>query len=319
MRYFTVLFVIWYNEVSIHGKFQDHTCDIKEFQSVFEVSSWTNEILQSQDKERRSLLQRINTSDLKASTRAEVLDSYYHLTSLVSSNECHVLKKMAGKWMKCGFLDGEKLLCMDNLYNAILNGTCLVYSFGLADNWDFEIFMAELGCTVRAYDPTTRVERPDDSLYVDNLHYYNMGIAPEDGKGRIWKEDDSPSEIIKVKSLETLIKENGDSGKEITYLKLDVEGTEIGCMKKWLQSGVMKYVQQLGVEMHTGIKNVTTKSEVKNVFASLIKFMQEIKQKYGLSMVAYNPNLCQGKKLDRQKTYYPYHDILFVKRISHEK
>ena len=49
-----------------------------------------------------------------------------------------------------------------------------------------------LGCTVRAYDPTTRVERPDDSLYVDNLHYYNMGIAPEDGKGRIWKEDDSP-------------------------------------------------------------------------------------------------------------------------------
>ena len=60
-----------------------------------------------------------------------------------------------------------------------------------------------------------------------------------------------------------------------------------------------------GVEMHTGIKNVTTKSEVKNVFASLIKFMQEIKQKYGLSMVAYNPNLCQGKKLDRQKTYYP--------------
>ena len=87
----------------------------------------------------------MNTSDLKASTRAEVLDSYYHLTSLVSSNECHVLKKMAGKWMKCGFLDGEKLLCMDNLYNAILNGTCLVYSFGLADNWDFEIFMAELG------------------------------------------------------------------------------------------------------------------------------------------------------------------------------
>merc|ERR1712241_1356722 len=81
-------------------------------------------------------------------------------------------------------------------------------------------------------------------------------------------------ETIKVKSLETLIKENGDLGKEITYLKLDVEGTEIGCMKKWLKSGVMKYVQQLGVEMHTGIKNVVTKSEVKNVFASLIKFMQ---------------------------------------------
>ena len=53
-------------------------------------------------------------------------------------------------------------------------------------------------------------------------------------------------EIIRVKSLETLIEENGDSGKQITYLKLDIEGTEINCMKKWLQSGVMKYVEQLG-------------------------------------------------------------------------
>ena len=82
---------------------------------------------------------------MKYSTRAEVMNNYYQLASLVSSNGCNVMKKMAGSWMKCGFLDGEKLLCMDNLYNAIQNGTCLVYSFGLADDWDFEIFMAKLG------------------------------------------------------------------------------------------------------------------------------------------------------------------------------
>ena len=34
---------------------------------------------------------------------------------------------------------------MDGLYNAVQNGTCLVYSFGLADDWDFEISMASLG------------------------------------------------------------------------------------------------------------------------------------------------------------------------------
>ena len=86
-----------------------------------------------------------DTSDKKHSTRAEVTNKYYQLASLVSSNGCNVLKKMAGNWMKCGFLDGEKLLCMDTLYNAIHNDTCLVYSFGLADDWDFEIFMAKLG------------------------------------------------------------------------------------------------------------------------------------------------------------------------------
>ena len=34
---------------------------------------------------------------------------------------------------------------MDGLYKAVQNQTCLVYSFGLADDWDFEVFMAELG------------------------------------------------------------------------------------------------------------------------------------------------------------------------------
>ena len=59
---------------------------------------------------------------------------------------CKVFKKFAGTWDdSCGSLDGEKLLCMDHLHKAILNGTCLVYSFGLADDWDFEIMMAELG------------------------------------------------------------------------------------------------------------------------------------------------------------------------------
>ena len=43
------------------------------------------------------------------------------------------------------FQDGQKLLCMDGLYEASKSKTCLVYSFGLADDWDFEVFMAELG------------------------------------------------------------------------------------------------------------------------------------------------------------------------------
>ena len=75
----------------------------------------------------------------------------------------------------------------------------------------------------------------------------------------------------------------------------------------------------LGVEMHTGTKNIVTKSKVKSAFGSIIKFIQEIKHKYGLTMVAYNPNLCQGKYLDRQKTYYPYHDLLFVKKALFHK
>ena len=70
---------------------------------------------------------------------------------------CNVLKRVSGSWISieyttevnskisCGFQDGEKLLCMDGLYKAVQNQTCLVYSFGLANDWNFEVFMAELG------------------------------------------------------------------------------------------------------------------------------------------------------------------------------
>ena len=69
-----------------------------------------------------------------------------------------MLKRIAGNWYtekyqvkeyspdnSCGFQDGAKLMCMDGIYKALKNQTCLIYSFGLCDDWDFEIFLAELG------------------------------------------------------------------------------------------------------------------------------------------------------------------------------
>ena len=37
----------------------------------------------------------------------------------------------------------------------------------------------------------------------------------------------------------------------VTYLKMDVEGTELNCFQNWFDTGVFKYVQQFGIELHT--------------------------------------------------------------------
>ena len=76
----------------------------------------------------------------------EKKDHYYKTVSSTDQSSCNIVKQIAGKWGdQCGFLDGEKYICIDRLYPALQNGTCLVYSFGLADDWDFEIWMASLG------------------------------------------------------------------------------------------------------------------------------------------------------------------------------
>ena len=51
------------------------------------------------------------------------------------------------------------------------------------------------GCTVRAYDPTTAIERHNNSLYINKIHYYKIGIGPDEGYKKIWKADDSARSI----------------------------------------------------------------------------------------------------------------------------
>ena len=158
---------------------------------------------------------------------------------------------------------------------------------------------------MRAFDPTDEVIRPKNS-YHPNLHYYNIGIGAENGY--VNSDSSTGKDPIELKTLDTLLKENGDYGKRITYLKLDVEGFEILCMKQWLKSGVVRFIDQLGIEMHTGSSNYHN-----GVLKGVLNFFRKILDKQNLYLVEYNPNLCVGKSYDKMKKYYAYHDLLFVR------
>ena len=54
------------------------------------------------------------------------------MTTEIFQSECQIFRRISGKWLGgCGFLDGEKLICMDGLYEDVITNNCLVYSFGV--------------------------------------------------------------------------------------------------------------------------------------------------------------------------------------------
>ena len=143
-----------------------------------------------------------------------------------------------GPWDYCW--DGHKYVCQDDLAEG---AACLVYSFGVggAGGATFEKAMAAGGCQVYAHDHTAQ-DFPDTGY--GNLHFVRTGIGPVN----------NVTEEGELKTLDTLLRENGHTGAVINYLKVcstkalfpqglfvglflqvDVDGAELDSMIQWIQ------------------------------------------------------------------------------------
>ena len=137
---FAVIFIFLFEGIEL--SFAESFCNsIPINTSISEIAKWSNSIYQEQDEKRMENL----LKDYNFEEKSELIDNFYNLMSEpFQSKSCNIVKRFAGTW-KYGFLDGEKLVCMDGIYKAVKNGNCLIYSFGLAEDWDFEILLANLG------------------------------------------------------------------------------------------------------------------------------------------------------------------------------
>ena len=124
------------------------------------------------------VLWRDTYSTAKNTTAKSITQLYYKVLSQEEQFYCMVLKSFGGQWIPSETIsiwcnkeggcetwpqmDGVKNICMDTLYKRVSSNTCMIYSFGLADDWTFEECMSNLGCTVRAFDPT--IQGPPKSL-----------------------------------------------------------------------------------------------------------------------------------------------------------
>ncbi|XP_040581517.1 probable methyltransferase-like protein 24 [Lepeophtheirus salmonis] len=263
-----------------------------------------------QDQEREAyLLEQVGFNFQSAIDGKRLKSRFYRAVASPLQTYCQVSSLFGGKWLgNCGALDGSKYICMDKFLPAVDNGTCLVYSFGIGDDWSFEDLLAESNCKVHAYDPT--IESP--SKRSKNIYFYKIGLAVKSGKSVIKNNLKNNAELkTKNKSLKDILSSNNDLSTIITYMKVDVEGSELKAFPTWVSSGILKNVQQLGIEFHLGLATLETDGKVISHILELLKSIQEL-HKQGFRLVSYSPNECVGKTQDKEQRYYAYFDVVFV-------
>ncbi|XP_046643949.1 probable methyltransferase-like protein 24 [Daphnia pulicaria] len=138
-------------------------------------------------------------------------------------------------------LAGQKVVCIDPKV-APKPRKCLVYSFGINNEWSFDEKMSLYGCEVFSFDPSMGLDHHVHSP--GNIHFYNWGLGDRN------EYDQELNWTIRSLSsiYETLSIRHGR--KVIDYLKIDIEYSEWIALPDIISSGMLSKVRQLGIEVH---------------------------------------------------------------------
>jgi len=174
----------------------------------------------------------------------EKMFKYLHWTN---RKACDFVQDFGGAVYTYRFksIDGQKAICMD--LDVKPSANCLVYSFGINNEWSFDKMLEALGCQVYAFDPSMAM---NDSDHTPNIHFFNIGLSHGDtDKGpRRWK-------LRTLDSIYKMLKpKHGD--RVIDYLKVDVEGAEWKSVEQMLRTNIFDKVKQLGMEIHFNSRTI---------------------------------------------------------------
>ena len=116
-------------------------------------------------------------------------------------------------------------------------------------------------------------------------------------------------------TLGDAIRSNGHDKNTISYLKVDVENSEVEAIPEWISSGALENVRQIGVELHTGTGQFTS-WERPGVLRQLLKSFHQLYQ-LGFRLISYAPNRCIGQGHDQDdRKFYTYANVVFYKPAS---
>ena len=127
---------------------------------------------------------------------------------------------------------------------------CLVYWFGIGQDWSGpEQIVADLGCTVYAYDPDSQ---PQPIPF--GVVYEQIGIGSVSGTHKGASTVYSGATEYRIMSLKDLLKRNNhytsDQRMTVDVLRIDTEGAEYDLFSS-LDGSTLRHFGQVVMEVHT--------------------------------------------------------------------
>jgi len=214
-------------------------------------------------------------------TEKEAMAKFYYYIAFPVQGVCRVLKRIGGSWI-IRQVDGDKFVCMDNIQKG---KKCLIYSFGVANEYSFEQFMDTMGCEIHAYDPT--VNHP--AKLGDNIYFTKLGLSNTTAQD--------------MDTLANILQKNSHTNDVIEYLKIDIEGHELPGFRDWIDTGALKNVNQMALELHL------TKLHQGPRFIWLLEVLQDL-YKMGFRVISHEVNMVIGPKEDGM---YNLVEVVFMK------
>mmetsp|Transcript_26670 Transcript_26670/g.32327 ORF Transcript_26670/g.32327 Transcript_26670/m.32327 type:complete len:366 (+) Transcript_26670:167-1264(+) len=165
--------------------------------------------------------------------------------------------------------DGDWPFCESyHILGHIPADDCIIYSFGINREWQYDDAWAKRGCSIYSFDPTTHLRAVHENHATKhdllNIHFEYMGLSggsldSSSGSFRGLSHQPQSNDFLggELKTLDQIFMLKGHQDRIIEALKVDCEGCEWGALKYLarLDNGgcaTLANVKELQLEFHFG-------------------------------------------------------------------
>lgn len=211
--------------------------------------------------------------------------------SSIMETPSHCRSIADGLSYKCS--DDATLLCPD-FFKQSKSSDCLVYSFGIANAWEFEDWAGHQGCETHAFDPTEKYLKVHEAHKSPNVtfHYKGLSNGKNTSSASVHLNHNSYGKLGGTfYALEDLLASNNHlaTKRNINVLKIDCEGCEWEAFVQIAEEtpDVLKRVCTIVLEVHF---SETLQVKTPHQLKLIAKFWYQYIEVLGYRLWYFHPN-----------------------------